>query len=167
MKLTKRIPTIEESESHLELLLRIADDLLDRYAFFTLWRIRGWGSQGFSGDYFSWPYVGSVEDASFVEELAWVLKEPGCGQFEYSYASHLRQACRQTVKLLSAPESDVIKTMICWKMDRAVEDFEEDELIEQRLVARIMTIARDFDIVGIRETWDAYGLAHEAFDGED
>ena len=157
----------EDAEYHLDLLLDIAEDLFQRYAYLTLWRIRRWDYEGFSGDYFHWPYAGSLHDISFIEELVWVLHETGHEIYEDAYASHLSQACRPVVKLLSDAEESVLMAVVCQDADREVTVSEITSMIESRLLTTIMGIARGSDMQGIRETWTFYGLAYEMPEDEE
>jgi hypothetical protein len=163
---TKEIPKAD-AEYHLELLLSIADDLFQRHAYFTLWRIRWWSYQGFTGDYFHWPYAGELIKISFIEELNWIMQEPGHEMFAEAYAPHLRQACKPAVEELSCAEEEVMSFAVCQEQDRDLALFEITDLIKQRLFSTIIDVMRGSDMDGLHATWTGYGLAFETTDGEE
>lgn len=163
----KAIPQ-EDAEYHLEMLSTLAEDVFLRYAYLTLWRIRGWGYEGFTGDYFLWPYAGELSEISFIEELVWVLHETGHEKFVDAYESHLRQACRPVFELLSNAEKEVLIFAVSNDLEREISFFQKRELVEERLLKTIMGIVRYSDMQGIRESWASYFLAVEPLpDNED
>jgi len=158
-----------DAEYHLELLLDMAEDLFQRYAYLALWRIRRWDYEGFTDDYFHWPYAIELRDVSFLEELVWVLNEAGHEKFVDAYESHLRQACRPVVLMLSEPEEAILTVAVFNDLrdDVSVSATQIQTMIEERLLKTIMKIAYDSDMEGIRENWTSYQLAFNTPEEED
>lgn len=128
-----------------DLLTRLAQDTLARYAFHAYAYILSAPSTDITGDYFYWPYAEPMENVSLSSELTFVFKEAGSEIFEVAYESHVTQFAVRVAGMISDAEEDLLWDAILHKSKRSMTTTELQQGVMDTLVREIIRIAKDND----------------------
>lgn len=150
----------ERIEYYEDLIQRLARETITSYALRAYAEIIHASSTEITGDYFAWPFVGNMQDASLCDEMTFIFKEAGSDQFEYAYASYLHQFAEKVTEQISDAEQDLLWEAALLESKQSMTTTEMQDWIITEVIQEIVEIAKHGSTETIIETLSSNGIVH-------